>query len=87
MTEDEMIGWHHQLLELAQTPVHRVSDAIQPSHPLSSPSPPALSLSKHQRQVQMTPEGGNSHTSRQSIFSWARFLVCLVYFGRIPDIV
>ena len=30
---------HHQLLELAQTHVHRVSDAIQPSHPLSSPSP------------------------------------------------
>ena len=32
---------HHQLLELAQTHVHRVSDAIQPSHPLLSPSPPA----------------------------------------------
>ena len=32
---------HHQLPELAQTHVHRVSDAIQPSHPLSSPSPPA----------------------------------------------
>ena len=30
---------HHQLLQLAQTHVHRVSDAIQPSHPLSSPSP------------------------------------------------
>ena len=38
---------HHQLLELAQTYVHRVSDAIQPSHPLSSP-PPALNLSQHQ---------------------------------------
>ena len=33
---------HHQLLEFNQTHVHRVSDAIQPSHPLSSPSPPAL---------------------------------------------
>ena len=32
---------HHQLLELTQTQVHQVSDAIQPSHPLSSPSPPA----------------------------------------------
>ena len=32
---------HHQLLELTQTHVHRVSEAIQPSHPLSSPSPPA----------------------------------------------
>ena len=35
---------HHQLLEFTQTHVHWVSDAIQPSHPLSSPSPPALSL-------------------------------------------
>ena len=32
---------HHQLPEFTQTPIHRVSDAIQPSHPLSSPSPPA----------------------------------------------
>ena len=39
---------HHQLPEFTQTHVHRVSDAIQPSHPLSSPSPPALSLSKPQ---------------------------------------
>ena len=39
---------HHQLLELAQTHVHRVSDAIQPSDPLSSPFPPALNLSQHQ---------------------------------------
>ena len=39
---------HHQLLELAQTHVHWVSDATKPSHPLSSPSPPALNLSQHQ---------------------------------------
>ena len=39
---------HHQLPELAQTHVHRVSDAIQPPHPLSSPSLPALNLSQHQ---------------------------------------
>ena len=39
---------HHQLPELIQTHVHRVGDAIQPSHPLSSPSPPALNLSQHQ---------------------------------------
>ena len=39
---------HHQLPELTQTHVHRVGDAIQPSHPLSSPSSPALSLSQHQ---------------------------------------
>ena len=39
---------HHQLPELTQTHVHQVSDAIQPSHPLLSPSPPAFSLSQHQ---------------------------------------
>ena len=39
---------HHQLPELAQTHVHRVGDAIQPSHPLSPPSPPAFNLSQHQ---------------------------------------
>ena len=39
---------HHQLLELTQTHVHQVSDAIQPSHPLSSASPPAFNLSQHQ---------------------------------------
>ena len=38
---------HHQLPELAQTHVHQVGDAIQPSHPLSSPSPPAFNLSQH----------------------------------------
>ena len=37
---------HHQLLELAQTHVHRIGDAIQPSHPLSSPFPPAFNLSQ-----------------------------------------
>ena len=38
----------HQLPELAQTHVHRVDDAIQPSHPLLSPSPPVFNLSQHQ---------------------------------------
>jgi len=38
----------HQLLEFTQTHVHRVSGAIQPSHPLSSPSPPAPNPSQHQ---------------------------------------
>ena len=49
---------HHQLLELAQTHVHRVSDAIQPSHPLLSPSPPAFNLSQHQGLFQGV---GSSH--------------------------
>ena len=39
---------HHQLPEFTQTHVHRVGDAIQPSHPLSSPSPPAHNLSQHE---------------------------------------
>ena len=39
---------HHHLTEFTQTHVHRVSDAIQPSHPLSSPSPPAPNPSQHQ---------------------------------------
>ena len=39
---------HHQLLELTQTHAYQVSRAIQPSHPLLSPSPPAFSLSQHQ---------------------------------------
>ena len=39
---------HHQLPEFTQTHVHQVSDAIQPSHPLSSPSPPAPNPSQHQ---------------------------------------
>ena len=47
-TEDEMVRWHHQLPGLTQTHVHCVGDAIQPSHPLSSPSPPAFNLPQHQ---------------------------------------
>ena len=39
---------HHQLPESTQTHAHRVGDAIQPFHPLSSPSPPAFNLSQHQ---------------------------------------
>ena len=43
---------HHQLPEFTQTPIHRVSDAIKPSNPLSSPSPPAPNLSQHHRLFQ-----------------------------------
>ena len=39
---------HHQLPELAQAHVHQVGDAIQPSHPLAPPSPPAFYLSQQQ---------------------------------------
>ena len=49
---------HHQLPEFTQTQVHCVSDAIQPSHPLSSPCPPTFNLSKHQGLFQ---RAGSSH--------------------------
>ena len=39
---------HHQLPEFAQTHIHHIGDAIQPSHPLSSPSPPTFNLPQHQ---------------------------------------
>ena len=45
---------HHQLLEFTQTHVHWVGDAIQPSHPLSSPFPPAFNLSQHSGSFQMS---------------------------------
>ena len=49
---------HHQLPELTQTHVHRVGDAIQPSHPLLSPSSPTFNLSQHQGLFQWV---GSSH--------------------------
>ena len=55
---------HHQLLELAQIHVRQVSDAIQPSHPLSSPSPPTFNLSQHQCLFQWV---SSSHQVGQSI--------------------
>jgi len=68
---------HHQLPELAQTHVHRVGDAIQPSHPLSSPSPLIFNLSQHQglfqwvsssHQVAKVLESQLQHQSFQWIF-------------------
>ena len=49
---------HPQLMKFTQTHIHRVSDAIQPSHPLSSPSPPAPNCSQHQSFFQW---GNSSH--------------------------
>ena len=48
---------HHQLPESTQTLDHQVGDAIQPSHPLSPPSPPALNLSQHKKKNRK-PQGG-----------------------------
>ena len=51
---------HHQLPEFSQTHVHWVSDAIQPSHPLSPPFPPAFDLSQHQGLFKLFTSGGQS---------------------------
>ena len=51
---------HHHLPEFTQTHIHRVSDAIQPSHPQSSPSPPAPNPSQHQGLFQLFTWGGQS---------------------------
>ena len=68
---------HHQLPEVAQTHVHQVANAIQPSHPLLSPSPPAFSLSQDQglfkcvissHQVVKVLEFQLQHQSLQGIF-------------------
>ena len=75
---------HHQLLEFTQTHVHWVGDAIQTSHPLLSPSPPALNLSQHQGlfqwvsslQVAKVLEFQLQHQS----FQWA-FMPDLLYDG------
>ena len=67
---------YHQLLELAQTHVHRVGDVIQPSHPLSSPSPPAFNLSQHQGLFQLDIALANfialRDTSPQVIHKWVK---------------
>ena len=52
----------HQLPEFTQTHIHWVSDAMQPSHPLSSPSPPALNLSQHQGLFQWV--GSSNHGAK-----------------------
>ena len=64
---------HHHLPELAQTHVHWVSDAIQPSHPLPSPSPPALNLSQYQGLFR---RGSSSHQVAYMT------LVCTDCFGK-----
>ena len=51
-TEDEMVGWHHRLDGHEFERTLGAGDAIQPSHPLSSPSPPAPNPSQHQNLFQ-----------------------------------
>ena len=75
---------HHHLPEFTQTHIHRVRDSIQPSHPLSSPSPPAFSLSQHQgpfqwvnfsHQVAKVLEFQLQHQSFQRIFRTISFRI------------
>ena len=77
---------HHQHPEFAQAHVHRVGDAIQPSHPLSSPSPPTVNLSQHQGLFKWVSSGGQSLwwlsnykvTNLASFKSRIDFLICTV---------
>ena len=73
---------HHQLLEFTQTHVHWVGDAIQPSHPLFSPSPPAFNLPQHQDPFKWV---SSSHQVAR-ILEWQIVLfliahVCFHWFG------
>ena len=76
---------HHQLLELAQTRVHRVSDAIQPSHPLSSPSLPVFSLSQHQGLFQgVSSTQRNMEEIKQSLAHGEHSACVGLYYRRRP---
>ena len=73
---------HHQLQEFTQTHVHWVGDAIQPSHPLLSPSPPSFNLSKHHLSIITSNVNGlNAKTKRQRLAEWIQkqnpYMCCL----------
>ena len=61
---------HHQLPELAQTHIHWVGDAIQPSHPMSSPSPPAPNPSQHQGLFQWVNFAWSGQSTGVSASAW-----------------
>ena len=84
---------HRQLPKFTQTHVHWVSDAIQPSHPLSSPSPSALNLSQHQGLFQLVSSSQHvakilefqlQHQSFQWIFRVEFLWYCLVWSPYYP---
>ena len=77
---------HQKLAEFTQNHVHRVGDAIQPSHPLSSPSPPAFKFSQHQGLFQMSQfltSGGQSISFSISPPKEYSGLISLGWTGRI----
>ena len=65
---------HHQLPAFAQSHVHQVGDAIQPSHPLSSPSPPAFNLSQHQGLFQRVSQPYSLNTAISLVQSSGKIL-------------
>ena len=71
---------HHQLPEFTQTHVHRVSDAIQPSHPLPSPSPPAPNPSQH-------PSLSNESTLRMRWPKYWSFSFSIIPSKEIPGLI
>ena len=71
---------HHQLLEFTQTHVHWVSDAIQPSHPLLSPSPPAPNPSQHQSLFQWV-------DSLHKVARYWRFSFSIIPSKEIPGLI
>ena len=71
---------HHQLLEFTQTHVQRVSDAIQPSHPLLSPSPPAPNPSQHQSLFQWV------NSLHDSAKDWS-FIFSIIPSKEIPGLI
>ena len=78
---------HHQLLEFIKTHVHWVSDAIQPCHPLSSPSPPALNLSQHQglfKWVSPSHQMANRFTWNKNIHVESK---CKVYLFKVVNLI
>ena len=78
---------HHQLPELAQTYVHRVSDAIQPSHLLSSSSPPAFNLSQHQGLFQWVRSShqteGRQNENHSHCKVWGNYLISMLEFHNL----
>ena len=71
---------HHQLPEFTETHVHRVSDAIRPSHPLSSPSPPAPNPSQHQSLFQWVHFSHESKIKKRSHDAWTVYEIQISVF-------
>ena len=76
---------HHQLPDFTQTHVHRVSDAIQPSHPLSSPSPPALNPLPYVKQIASGKPVDNTGISTQCSVKTYRGARCGGHGREVPE--